>query len=581
MKNTYEFKPDDFIYYVTGRKKRKKEFMRSITLFTTTSEDEGAVKIFDKYFKDDFTELRRRIAGCLETITIIGQAEEREKIPLGYWEQFNLFSEAINMVMICYKSIRMGHWLAGLVLLRQVIEIVAVSLSIWLDTKKNLKLFHEGQLKATRCVSTSKKILPALARIWGDLSNYHVHPSKRLLGTSFVGQNPTTGWGRIIIGGYLHPDQSEKIETAVIYVLLVAYYLHAAIELIFWDLIEEPEFWKPIAKTNGRNYGTWGPKQKNEEYLRTVVERMGKISDPFYGYEDRIPEDSMKKYYKLLRSGRIRDTYDIEGLRKVIKQDPKFFFVIYILANAYRFDDQKRRAIALYKHLIRKTDEIYDSYHFLGNIYAEMGEDLKAIEAYEEHIGLYPDDHMTLNRLGLIYDRNGDYNNALKSYRKAQSIEKDYYNAIYNEANTLKHKNEYDAAIAKYEEAISIKGDPWAYHNMALTYWEKEKVDDAYRSYRKAVVTDPGFFPSWFNLGAACRIKGNPKKAYLCYIKCIHLNAGSLETAITLANLSIELLKLEDAKMWADGIQHIKPGCEISKQILDQIEILSKDLSSP
>jgi tetratricopeptide (TPR) repeat protein len=113
---------------------------------------------------------------------------------------------------------------------------------------------------------------------------------------------------------------------------------------------------------------------------------------------------------------------------------------------------------------------------------------------------------------------------------------------------------------------------------MGLTYWEKERMDDAYRSFRKAVVIDPGYFSSWFNLGAACRINGNPKKAYLCYKKCLHLNSGSLETAITLANLSIELLKLEDAKLWADRIQQIKPGCEISKQILEQINILSKDL---
>ncbi len=167
MKNIYELKPDNFIYYITGRKKRKKEFMRSITFFITTSEDDRSTTIFDKIFKDDFTELRRRLAVCLETITIIGQAEKREEIPSGYWELYNLFSEAINMVMICYKNIRMGHWLAGLVLLRQVIEIVAVCLSIWFDTKRNLKLFHEGHLKATKCISTSKKILPALARIWG------------------------------------------------------------------------------------------------------------------------------------------------------------------------------------------------------------------------------------------------------------------------------------------------------------------------------------------------------------------------------------------------------------------------------
>ena len=110
---------------------------------------------------------------------------------------------------------------------------------------------------------------------------------------------------------------------------------------------------------------------------------------------------------------------------------------------------------------------------------------------------------------------------------------------------------------------------------MGLTYFEQGNIDEAYKTFRKAIVTDPGFFSSWFNLGAACRIKGNPKKAYLCYLKCIHLNPDSLESAIILANISIDLSKLNEAKMWAEAIQQIKPGCEMSEQIYEQIKSLS------
>lgn len=575
MANFYEINQDNYLYHVTGRKKRKKEFIRSINVFIKEDREGGRSEVFDKYFKKDFTEFRNRLADCLETITIIGQTNKKDKIPPGYWEYYNLFTEAINMLLICYRNIRMGHWLAGLVLLRTVIEIIAVCIAIWLDIKKNLKNLHEGKLKATECVKTLKKVLPQLLRIWGFLSNYHVHPSKEILGASFIEQDLATGWGRVFIGGYLHPDKAEETESSVIHVLLVTYYLHAAIELIFWQLIEDPEFWKPNGKAKGIDIGTWNPSEKSKKFITSLTDRAKNIYSPFRGYEPRIAEQDLNRYLKIVDSGKVKGAYDIKGLRKIIKSDQKFYFAIYILANAYRCISENKKAISLYKHVINKSDEIYDSYHFLGTIYVEMGEVRKAIVAFEKHIEHYPDAHMTLNRLGLIYDKVSEYDKAIESYQKAQGIEKDYYNAIYNEANTLKHKGEYDAAISKYKEAISIKGEPWAYHNMGLTYLEQDNIDEAYKTFRKAIVTDPGFFSSWFNLGAACRIKGNPRKAYLCYLKCIHLNPDSLESAIILANISIELSKLDEAKMWAEAIQQIKPGCEISEKIYNQIKSLS------
>ena len=88
--------------------------------------------------------------------------------------------------------------------------------------------------------------MPALVKIWGRLSNYHVHPSHHIIGTSFVRGDSMAGWGRVIIGGHLHEEKASDIEYAVINVVLVAFYLHAAVELIFWQLIDKPEFWQPL-----------------------------------------------------------------------------------------------------------------------------------------------------------------------------------------------------------------------------------------------------------------------------------------------------------------------------------------------
>jgi hypothetical protein len=184
----------------------------------------------------------------LEIITIIGHEPEQEKIPEGYWEFYNLFSECINILICSYKNVRSGYWLAGLVLLRQAIEIIAVCIVIWQDMSTNLPKFYNSDLKASKCVGLSKKVMPALVRTWGRLSNYHVHASRHLLGASFLSADQITGSGRVLIGGSLQAEKSKDIEYTVINILFVTFYLQAAIELLFWQVVEKKEFWQALKK---------------------------------------------------------------------------------------------------------------------------------------------------------------------------------------------------------------------------------------------------------------------------------------------------------------------------------------------
>ena len=97
-------------------------------------------------------------------------------------------------------------------------------------------------------------------------------------------------------------------------------------------------------------------------------------------------------------------------------------------------------------------------------------------------------------------------------------------------------------------------------------YSKLKKINSAYKAYRKAVIIDPGYFPSWFNLGATSMYEGNLKKAYLCYLKCVDLIPDSLESALMLAQISLELSNIDDAKRWADTIQKINPECHLSEE---------------
>ena len=477
------------------------------------------------------------------------------------------------MLLICYRNIRMSHWLAGLVLLRQVIEILAVGVHIWFWGGKALKEFRSGKLQATKCMPTLKKVLPQLVRLWGYLSNYHVHPTKEILGASLIDEDPKTGWGKIFIGSTFHIDKLKEVEKAIIHVLLVSYYLNAATELIFWQFIKTPKFWQPVNKSGNKTFGKCGPVKDNENFEIALFDRIKKISSPFYGFEDRIKEEDLINYQSLIENGGLKGPDDRKGLRKIIKKNQKNYFFIYLLANAYRNSDDIKKALSLYNYITKKSDKLYDSYHFMGLLYSNIGENSKAVNSYEAHVQHYPDAYMTLNNLGLLYDKIGKFDKAIKAYQKAQKIYEKYYKAIYNEANALKHKGEFEAAIAKYKEAISINYDPGAYHNMGLAYMELKKINSAYKAYRKAVIIDPGYFPSWFNLGATSMYEGNLKKAYLCYLKCVDLIPDSLESALMLAQISLELSNIDDAKRWADTIQKINPECHLSEEIYQQIKL--------
>lgn len=565
------FQPRDLTYFVRGRKKRKKEFRRAIDA-NIFQGDDARTEVFDKYFAEDYKNFKDRLSRCLEIITIIGHEPDREKIPEGYWELYNLFSECINIVICSYKNVRAGYWLAGLVLLRQAIEIIAVCIVIWQDTSTNLPRFHNADLKASKCVGFSKKVMPALVRIWGRLSNYHVHPSRHILGTSFIAEDEITGWGRVLIGGALLPEKSDDIEYAVINILFVTFYLQAAIELIFWQAVDKPEFWQPLEEYGGLDLGTWNPTKENEDFLDSLGERVLNIENPFHGYEHRISPEDLEKYNKLIEAGAIQGLYDIEGLEKVMAREPEFHFVSYILANAYRYVGETEKAIKLYNQVLTKAENVYDSYYFLGELYSDMGEIDKAIEAYNKHVELHPDAHTVLNRLGLLYDGKGDYDRAIECFRKAQEIEEQYHYAIINEGNSLMHKGDYVGAVSKYVEALEISKDPSICHNAGLAYMQMDDMDNSYKQFRKAVVLDPGYFPSWMNLAGISRFQGNPKKAYLCYIKCVHLRPDSLEAAIMLGQICIELSKFEKAAECAEHIRKINPACKKADEIIEVVE---------
>ncbi len=56
-------------------------------------------------------------------------------------------------------------------------------------------------------------------------------------------------------------------------------------------------------------------------------------------------------------------------------------------------------------------------------------------------------------------------------------------------------------------------------------------------------------------------------------LQCVDLIPDSLESALMLAQISLELSNIDDAKRWADTIQKINPECHLSEEIYQQIKL--------
>ena len=130
-------------------------------------------KSFDNIFLEEFKNLSSDLSEILP-IQFVGYRKAKESniellITCG-----DLLRNSTNTIIAANQTLRSGFRLQSGILLRSVIEMCATVVHL-LVKPEDLKKFLADELSSTKSISIADKQVPLFGRIWGVMSNKHIH----------------------------------------------------------------------------------------------------------------------------------------------------------------------------------------------------------------------------------------------------------------------------------------------------------------------------------------------------------------------------------------------------------------------
>lgn len=127
----------------------------------------------------------------------------------------------------------------------------------------------------------------------------------------------------------------------------------------------------------------------------------------------------------------------------------------------------------------------------------QSGEREQAIAILTDAIDSGHTDVLLHSNRGLMLDRTGNHTEALSAFRKAYVIEpnfRDHYNA----GNMLLHLKRFEDAISEFQASLSYREDyPDCWTNLGIAQHATAQIDNAQKSFDRALAIDPDFIPAY------------------------------------------------------------------------------------
>lgn len=109
------------------------------------------------------------------------------------------------------------------------------------------------------------------------------------------------------------------------------------------------------------------------------------------------------------------------------------------------------------KEIVKKDPKNLSAWVELGNLYFDSNQPEEAIKAYTEYLKLKPDNADVRTDLGIMYRNTGQIDKAIDEFRKAAQIDSKHVNSRYNLGLVLLHdKREMKAAIKAWEDYLKV-----------------------------------------------------------------------------------------------------------------------------
>jgi tetratricopeptide (TPR) repeat protein len=559
---------------------RKREFYRGLHSNLLLGSEQSA-KFFDLAFPGHNEAFCLKLAGCYKLITPVGITAAQEEIPQNFRYIFQLCAEGLNTLMAAYRSLRNGEATGSVVILRQTLECLSLSLALWKDPEKFLPTFEQGKLSGEKLIGVAKDIIPFVGRLYGIFSGEFAHPSIRLLGKSFFFEDPMFRQRqRVLIGPAFHPEHHEHFAKIVSYTQLIGLAYHAGIELMFWNwLSEQPHFWGTKHEHNRGPLSSIAMNESEQNFMERFVDgpMLPYMVDNLKKWIEEYP--IIKEAHEILKKEGVQSLTDLASLIRTSDRNPRVAFMKYLVAEVAERDGNADLAFqSLIEYLSIPGVPALDAYFTLARIFESRGQTEKAVDYYRMHLKVKPDSFKAMSNLGSLYDKLGQFGNAIKCFKHAQAIEPEYYNGALKEGNAWLHKRKWDKAIEAYGRASrydSSSAEP--FHNIGIAFMQKGDDETAYTYFRRAVLKDRNYLPSWANLGAINLKRRRLRRAEQCLSRAFAVDSGNISVIINLSLIHSEKKNWKEALFFSERALRLYPDSPEAKMNLDDIRQRSKD----
>jgi predicted O-linked N-acetylglucosamine transferase (SPINDLY family) len=165
---------------------------------------------------------------------------------------------------------------------------------------------------------------------------------------------------------------------------------------------------------------------------------------------------------------------------------------------------QLPQAEALYRRILERDPDHFDSRHLLGIAHHQRGDHAEAVRHMDAALKINPRSFSAYNNRGVALAKLNRLDAALASYDQAIALKGDDAETFYNRGNVLKELKRYDAALASYEKAIALKGDyAAAFYNRGNALTALARFEEAAASYERAIALTPDHAQARLNRGMA------------------------------------------------------------------------------
>lgn len=231
-----------------------------------------------------------------------------------------------------------------------------------------------------------------------------------------------------------------------------------------------------------------------------------------------------------------------EAARRAVALDPTQPAVQLALATLWNRTGRLQEALAAVNRALDLQPGSDDAFRLKSRVLAQQGQFDAAVEAADHAIALRPNYFTNHTTRAFVLAQAGRHKEAVPSFRRVTELAPDYADGYQMLGTTLHRLGDITQAIGNYEHAVRLGPSATAYSNLAYSYYEVGRYDEAIKAYQESIARDPARPAVHRNIGDVHARMGHAAQAAAAYRDAITaanrlllVNAGDAGTIALVA----------------------------------------------